>query len=81
MQYRPKKLNKLILHKDIGENLSKLVSHCVWHTASNHTDGHGVTCQQGEIQLQMLLKLLCRLLLATALTPCSMVHLEQARRH
>jgi len=31
MQYRPKKLNKLILHKDIGENLSKLVSHCVWH--------------------------------------------------
>jgi hypothetical protein len=31
MQYRPKKLNKLILHKDIGENLSKLVSQYVWH--------------------------------------------------
>ncbi len=31
MQYRPKKLNKLILHKDIGENLSKLVSQLVWH--------------------------------------------------
>ena len=31
MQYRPKKLNKLILHKDIGENLSKLVSQRVWY--------------------------------------------------
>ena len=26
LQYRPKKLDKLILHQDIGDNLSKLVS-------------------------------------------------------
>lgn len=26
LQYRPKKLDKLILHHDIGDNLSKLVS-------------------------------------------------------
>ena len=26
VQYRPKKLDELILHRDIGENLSKLVS-------------------------------------------------------
>ena len=40
MQYRPKKLNKLILHKDIGENLSKLVSQRAWYhkqTAIPHT--------------------------------------------
>ena len=35
MQYRPNKLNKLILHKDIGDNLSKLVSVLLHITAVN----------------------------------------------
>lgn len=49
MQYRPKKLNKLILHKDIGENLSKLVSMWLFlSSACNCTGGPEIWLQAGQ---------------------------------
>ena len=37
LQYRPKQLDKLILNKDIGENLKNLVS--LWAACSNFPSG------------------------------------------
>ena len=53
LQYRPKQLDKLILNKDIGENLKNLVSLCApfatFPSAVQIQDKHGrITCPGGD---------------------------------
>ena len=77
VQYRPKKFDKLILHQDIGANLSKLVSmHAIIYSAAP-----GPLLAVSLHSLASPQSVPCRLPLETVHTLFSMDRLELARRH